>query len=92
LLNVALLVTLLVSPYLYSYDYILLLVPFLFLLFPKSGVVEKFIVLISYLMPLVFISAFGRAGNISLLASTLLIGALVFLRVKSSVDVPTFAA
>ncbi len=50
LLSFALLVTLLVSPYLYNYDFLMLLVPFAVLLH-KSSWIEKIIVLICYLVP-----------------------------------------
>jgi hypothetical protein len=92
LLNIALLVTLLVSPYLYNYDFILLLVPFAFLISQKVGFIQKLIVIICYLVPTFAIAIYGRAGNISLLISTIVIALLVYLLAKSKVDVPALAS
>lgn len=91
-LSVALLATLLVSPYLYNYDYILLLIPFSVLAVPKSSIAERIVIVLCYFIPLVFLGLFGRDGNISLIASTMLVFILVFLRTKSLVDVPAFAS
>ena len=87
LLTAALLITLLVSPYLYNYDFLLLLVPYA-ILFNKSNLVEKMIVLFCYLVPTFALLFFGRAGNISLIIVTIIITALLYLhmlRMKSSV-------
>jgi len=85
----ALLVTLLVSPYLYNYDYILLLVPFA--LFVKEGnLPQKIVVVICYLVPTFAIAIYGRAGNVSLLVATIFMAILLFLHRKSKVDVPAF--
>lgn len=89
-LNAALLVTLLVSPYLYNYDFILLLAPFAFLLQVK-GLIQKLIVGTCYLVPSLTIVIFGRAGNLSLPAATLILTAMVFLRAKHQVDVNRLA-
>lgn len=91
-LAIAALITLLASPYLYNYDYVLLLVPFAWLVFPKRAAIDTFLVVLACLAPLIFIGFFGRAGNISLLASTLTVFVLVYLRLNSQVDVPTVAA
>jgi hypothetical protein len=71
LLSAALLVTLLVSPYLYNYDYLLLLVPFVILM-TKSSLVQGVIVLLCYLFPSLAIILYGRDGNISLIAVSIL--------------------
>ena len=84
LLNGALLVTLLVSPYLYNYDFLLLLVPFATLIH-KSNLVEKFGVLLCYLAPTVALILYGRNGNISLIVVTLAVLILLFVRAKKSV-------
>ena len=81
LLSAALLVTLLVSPYLYNYDFLLLLVPFAVLL-THSNPTEKFIVLICYLIPTLALILLGRTGNIALLMVTLVSTALVGLQVR----------
>ena len=92
LLNSALLITLLVSPYLFNYDFILLLIPYAVLLSVKDRLVEKIIVIICYLVPTFAILLFDRAGNISLLIVTVILTALVFIRAKSQVDVPALTA
>ncbi len=91
-LNAALVITLLVSPYLFNYDFIVLLIPFAVLLSGKSGLVEKVIVILCYLAPTLAIGLYDRAGNISLLIVTLIITVLIFLRAKSQVDVPALTA
>jgi hypothetical protein len=91
-LTYALLVTLLASPYLYNYDYVLLLVPFAILVISKNGMMDRIILALCYFIPLVFIGLFGRAGNVSLLVSTVMISILVYLQIKSLVDVPAFAS
>ncbi|MEO5886850.1 MAG: glycosyltransferase family 87 protein [Anaerolineales bacterium] len=91
LITIALLITLLVSPYLYNYDFILLLVPFAVLI--KDGnMIQKIIVLICYLVPTFAIVFLGRAGNISLIAVTIVIAVLLYLRGNSKVDVPALAS
>lgn len=65
LLSAALLVTLMVSPYLYNYDFLLLLVPFAVLM-EKGNLVHKIIVLLCYLVPTFALIQYGRSGNISL--------------------------
>ena len=66
LLSAALLITLLVSPYLYNYDFLLLLVPFAVLM-NNSTLLQKIIVLLCYLVPTFALLFYGREGNISLL-------------------------
>lgn len=92
LLNLAILITLLVSPYLYNYDFILLLVPFAFLITKNVGWIQKLIVILCYLAPTFAIALYGRDGNISLLISTLVIIFLMCLLAKSKVDVPALAS
>jgi hypothetical protein len=65
-LSVALLVTLLVSPYLYNYDFLLLLVPFVVLI-SRGNLVEKIVVILCYLLPTFALVLYGREGNISLI-------------------------
>src|SRR6266540_4616614 len=87
LLTAALLLTLLVSPYLYNYDFLLLLVPFAVL--PRQGNLLKIIiVLICYFIPSFALLLLGRAGNISLILVTIVLFALLYLhmlRMKNSV-------
>jgi hypothetical protein len=72
LLSAALLVTLLASPYLYNYDFLLLLVPFAMLIM-KSSLVQKMVILVCYLVPTFALLLYGREGNISLIAVSLVL-------------------
>ena len=68
LLSAALLVTLLVSPYLYNYDFLLLLVPFAVLV--SSKVISRgkdLLSIVCYLVPTFALLLYGREGNISLI-------------------------
>ena len=92
-LTAALLVTLLVSPYLYNYDFLLLLVPFAVL--PKQGnLIQIIIVLICYFIPSFALLMLGRAGNISLILVTIVLTLLLYLRYtkKSVIDFTAHAA
>ncbi len=92
LLTAATLVTLLASPYLYNYDFLLLLIPFAVLLY-KSNLAQKLILLICYLVPTFLLILYGRAGNISLLFATVMVTILLYLRIqKPVIDVPAPAA
>jgi hypothetical protein len=90
LLTSALLITLLSSPYLYNYDFLLLLVPFTILINIKSSFFQKTVVILCYLIPTFAIAFYGRDGNISLLLVTVLL--TIFLYSKSKVDVPAIAS
>jgi hypothetical protein len=93
LLASALVITLLVSPYLYNYDFILLLVPFAILINSSRDFINHIFLIACYIVPTVVIASWGRAGNISLIIVTILIAFLLYLRVKeSSIDVPAHAA
>jgi len=87
LLTSALLITLLISPYLYNYDFLLLLVPFA-VLSKNSSLIEKVIIIICYLVPTFALLFLGRAGNISLIFVTIVLTVLLhlsMLRMKNSV-------
>jgi hypothetical protein len=75
----ALLITLLVSPYLYNYDFLLLLVPFAVLVHAKGTLIEKVVVIISYIVPTFAILLYGRDGNISLILVTIVMTILLYL-------------
>ena len=93
LLTSALVVTLLVSPYLYNYDFILLLVPFAVLINSSRNFMNHIVVIACYLVPTFAIAFLGRHGNISLIIVTILIALLLYFRAKeSSIDVPAYAA
>ena len=98
LLTAALLITLLVSPYLYNYDFLLLLVPFA-VLARQGNLFHIIIVLICYFIPSFALLLLGRAGNISLILMTMVLTMLLYfdmlhrLRLKNSViDFTTHAA
>ena len=76
-LSMALLVTLLVSPYLYNYDFLLLLVPFAVLVV-QAHPVEKIILLFCYLIPTFALLLYGRNGNISLILVSIVMLVLLF--------------
>jgi hypothetical protein len=83
LITAALLVTLLVSPYLYNYDFLMLLVPFA-VLFHKSNWIEKTIVLLCYIVPTFTLIQYGRSGNVSLIIVTFVMFILLFVRAQNS--------
>ena len=83
-LSAALVLTLLVSPYLYNYDFLLLLVPFAVLV-PQSTMVEKIILLVCYLLPTFALLLYGREGSISLILVSVVMLALLYVRAKNPV-------
>jgi len=93
LLASTLVITLLVSPYLYNYDFILLLVPFAVLINSSKDFIHHIIVIACYLVPTFAIAFLGRNGNISLIIVTIVITILLYLHAKeSNIDVPAYAA
>ena len=91
LITCTVLITLLVSPYLYNYDFILLLIPFAVLI-RDGNILQKIIVSICYLVPTFAIAFLGRAGNIWLIVVAIVIVVLLYLRITSKVDVPALAS
>jgi hypothetical protein len=81
LLSAATLVTLLVSPYLYNYDYLLLLVPFAALI-SRGNLLQKIVTLLCYLIPTFLLILYGRDGNLSLLAATIVTAAVLYLHIR----------
>jgi hypothetical protein len=82
LLSAALLVTLLVSPYLYNYDFLLLLVPFAVLI-THGNLPEKIIVILCYLLPTFALLFYGREGNISLIIASIVMIVLLYARMRN---------
>lgn len=80
-LSAALLVTLLVSPYLYNYDFLLLLVPFA-VLNPRGNLVEKILLCLCYLVPTIALLVYGRDGNISLILVSIVMSILLYVRMQ----------
>jgi hypothetical protein len=92
LVSSALLITLLVSPYLYNYDFLLLLVPFAVLI-PRSTLLQKIIILLCYLIPTFSLIVYGRNGNLTLIAAALAMLLLLYGHArKPIIDVPASAA
>jgi len=86
-------ITLLVSPYLYNYDFILLLIPFTILINSNTDIKTKIIVIVCFLVPTLAIAFLGRDGNISLIIVTIIITFLLYLRTKeSNIDVPVYTS
>jgi hypothetical protein len=83
LLSAALLLTLLVSPYLYNYDFLLLLVPFAVLV-ARGNLVKRIIVLLCYLVPTFALVFYGRNGNIALIIASIVVLVLLLTRPKIS--------
>jgi hypothetical protein len=71
-LTFSLLATLLVSPYLYNYDFILLLVPFA-VLAAGGTLIQRVVVFVSYIVPTVALLTLSREGNVSLLAAAMVL-------------------
>jgi hypothetical protein len=84
LLSTALLVTMLVSPYLYNYDFLLLLVPFAVLI-GKTKLGQIVIVILCYLIPTFALILYGRDGNISLIVVSIVMTILLYARLKNPV-------
>jgi len=82
LLTAAVLVTLLVSPYLYNYDYLMLLVPFAILI-NDGNLTEKIFVILCYLAPTFALILYGRNGNLSLIVATIVLLILLYARAKN---------
>ena len=82
LLTSALLITLLASPYLYNYDFILLLVPFAVI--ASGNITQKIIVLICHFVTTFALAVYGRNGNIALLIAALILTVMIFLRANDS--------
>jgi hypothetical protein len=92
LLTSSLLITLLVSPYLYNYDFLLLLVPFA-IHAGTGSIAHRLVVIGCYLVPTLTILWLGREGNISLLIAAILLAVLLHQRAgKLEIDVPAPAS
>jgi hypothetical protein len=76
LIGVGALMTLLVSPYLQNYDFVLLLVPFLVLGAEAHGIGWAWLAL-AYVLPFAALSLYGTAGNMSLVVSALILSVLM---------------
>jgi hypothetical protein len=84
LLSTVLLNTLLVSPYLYNYDFLLLLVPFAMLM-NKVNLLQRVIIGFCYLVPTFALLLYGRNGNISLIIASMVVMFLLYIWAKNLV-------
>ena len=84
LLTSALLATLLVSPYLYNYDFLLLLVPFAVFI-AKANLGQIMVVILCYLIPTFALIRYSRDGNISLIIVSIVMMFLLYVRVRNPV-------
>lgn len=84
LVSAALLITLLVSPYLYNYDFLLLLLPFAVVI--RQGTrLQKIVLILCYLVPSFALILYGRDGNISLIFVSMVMLALLYARMRNPV-------
>ena len=81
LVSASILITLLADPYLLNYDFALLLVP-LFILSVSARRADWPWLALAYLLPLLLLSLFGRAGNLFLPLAVLLLLSLQIVRTK----------
>lgn len=81
-ITAAILVTLLSSPYLLNYDFILLIVPFFLLAGQAHTFLEWSIMTITYLIPFIALDLWYRQGNFVFLASTFILLLLFFRDVR----------
>ena len=77
----ATLVTLLVSPYLLNYDFVLLIVPIFILAGQAKNRLDWFLIGAAYILPWLGLGLFGRQGNVVLILSTFLVAARLYQRV-----------
>jgi len=91
-LTFSLLITLIVSPYLYNYDFMLLLIPLMLLINTKKVFINKILIILCYIGPTFAIALLGREGNPSLILATFLLASLFCLHARniSSIDIPTY--
>lgn len=69
LMAAGILATLLASPYLLNYDYLLLLMPFIELARDKLPVTGRVALGIAYVLPFISLGIWGTAGNVSMIIS-----------------------
>jgi hypothetical protein len=82
------LVTLLVSPYLLNYDFVLLIVPVFILAGQAKKQLDWFLIGVAYILPWLGLGLFGRQGNIVLILSTFLIAVRLYQRATERSLVP----
>ena len=76
LIGSGVLMTLVISPYLLNYDYLLLIVPFMVLAREARGF-DRIWLALAYCAPFVALSLYGTAGNTALILSALVLSAVM---------------
>ena len=74
------LVTLLISPYLLNYDFVLLIVPIFVVAGQANKLLDWLLLGFAYCLPWLGMGLFGRQGNIVLIFSTIIIAILLYRR------------
>lgn len=87
-LNAALIITLSASPYLYNYDYVMLLIPMLWLAGEKIKPLEGLILGAVIILPLFAILLYGRDGNYSFGLTLLTTAALLIASPRRAIPPP----
>ena len=86
LINSIIFITLIASPYLYNYDYLLLLFPIFWLAGERLNTIEWGTLFLTILIPAFALGLLGRDGNIAFLAITLVIALMVIKQARLNLD------
>lgn len=81
-------ITLLVSPYLLNYDFVLLLIPLFLITSQAQDWWEWSLTGAIYLLPWIGLGLFGRGGNVALILSAVLVAIWFYQRTKRTLDSP----
>jgi hypothetical protein len=76
LMATGILATLLASPYLLNYDYLLLLVPFTELVRHQLTLTGRLALGIAYVLPFISLGIWGTAGNVSMIISACILAGM----------------
>lgn len=82
LMAIAVIITLLASPYLLNYDFVLLLLPLYFLAGQNNNTADWLLVIAAYIIPFISIGFLGRHGNLGFSLSAILLLAILYRRVR----------
>ncbi len=91
LMAVAVIITLLASPYLLNYDFVLLLLPLYFLAGQNNKIADWLFVIAAYIIPFISIGLLGRHGNLGFSLSAILLLAILYRRGRQLDDSPDAA-
>jgi len=78
LMAIAVIITLLASPYLLNYDFVLLLFPLYFLAGRNNKITDWVFVMAAYIIPFISIGLLGRHGNLGFSLSAILLLAILY--------------